>query len=138
MGKEQELLQAVKTDDSDTAQKILHRPSGKHAKLLGASKRLNVNFQDADGLAALHYAALNGSMELISLLLENQAAVDIKDQKGMRPLHYAAWQGRTEPMKSLLRAGSSVNNQSEEGQIPLHLSSQHGHYDAYVIALLDP
>ncbi|XP_041961450.1 caskin-1 isoform X2 [Alosa sapidissima] len=127
MGKEQELLQAVKTEDLTTAQRILQRPS--KAKLLGPAKRLNVNFQDADGLAAIHYAALNGNMELISLLLENQAAVDIRDQKGMRPLHYAAWQGKTEPMKMLLKAGSSVNSQSEEGQIPLHLSSQHGHYD---------
>lgn len=128
MGKEQELVQAVKTEDLCTAQRILQRPS--KTKLLGPAKRLNVNFQDADGLAALHYASLNGSMELISLLLENQAAVDIKDQKGMRPLHYASWQGKTEPMKALLKAGSSVNGQSEEGQIPLHLSSQHGHYDA--------
>ncbi|XP_076135220.1 uncharacterized protein LOC143117400 [Alosa pseudoharengus] len=127
MGKEQELLQAVKTEDLTTAQRILQRPS--KAKLLGPAKRLNVNFQDADGLAAIHYAALNGNMELISLLLENQAAVDTRDQKGMRPLHYAAWQGKTEPMKMLLKAGSSVNSQSEEGQIPLHLSSQHGHYD---------
>ncbi|XP_048104358.1 caskin-1 isoform X2 [Alosa alosa] len=135
MGKEQELLQAVKTEDLTTAQRILQRPS--KAKLLGPAKRLNVNFQDADGLAAIHYAALNGNMELISLLLENQAAVDIRDQKGMRPLHYAAWQGKTEPMKMLLKAGSSVNSQSEEGQIPLHLSSQHGHYDGVVQLLLN-
>ncbi|XP_041085569.1 caskin-1-like [Polyodon spathula] len=68
-------------------------------------------------------------MELISLLLESQATVDIKDQKGMRPLHYAAWQGKVEPMKTLLKSGSSVNSQSDEGQIPLHLAAQHGHYD---------
>uniref|UniRef100_A0A667X403 SH3 domain-containing protein n=1 Tax=Myripristis murdjan TaxID=586833 RepID=A0A667X403_9TELE len=80
-------------------------------------------------LSPLHYAALSGNKELISLLLEAQAAVDIKDHKGMRPLHYAAWQGKTEPMKMLLKAGSSVNGQSDEGQIPLHLSAQHGHYD---------
>ncbi|KAF5889992.1 caskin-1-like isoform X2, partial [Clarias magur] len=79
--------------------------------------------------SALHHAALNGNMELIALLLESQAVVDIKDHKGMRPLHYAAWQGKCEPMKTLLKAGSSVNSQSDEGQIPLHLSSQHGHYD---------
>lgn len=30
----------------------------------------------------LHHAALNGNLELISLLLESQAAVDIRDQKG--------------------------------------------------------
>ena len=30
----------------------------------------------------LHHAALNGNLELITLLLESQAAVDIRDQKG--------------------------------------------------------
>ncbi|XP_029602965.1 caskin-1-like, partial [Salmo trutta] len=99
------------------------------SELLGAAKRVNVNFQDADGLSPLHHAALSSNKELISLLLEAQATVDIKDQNGMRPLHYAAWQGKTEPMKMLLKAGSSVNSQSDEGQIPLHLSAQHGHYD---------
>uniref|UniRef100_A0A3Q3LG49 Caskin-1-like n=1 Tax=Mastacembelus armatus TaxID=205130 RepID=A0A3Q3LG49_9TELE len=129
MGKDQELLQAVKTEDLLTAQRILQRPRPGKAKLLGAAKRVNVNIQDADGLSPLHHAALSGNKELISLLLEAQAAVDIKDHKGMRPLHYAAWQGKTEPMKMLLKAGSSVNGQSDEGQIPLHLSAQHGHYD---------
>ncbi|XP_047434704.1 caskin-2-like isoform X6 [Mugil cephalus] len=129
MGKDQELLQAVKTEDLLTAQRLLQRPRPGKAKLLGAAKRVNVNIQDADGLSPLHHAALSGNKELISLLLEAQAAVDIKDNKGMRPLHYAAWQGKTEPMKMLLKAGSSVNGQSDEGQIPLHLSAQHGHYD---------
>uniref|UniRef100_A0A665UN82 Si:dkeyp-9d4.3 n=1 Tax=Echeneis naucrates TaxID=173247 RepID=A0A665UN82_ECHNA len=129
MGKDQELLQAVKTEDLLTAQRLLQRPRPGKAKLLGAAKRVNVNIQDADGLSPLHHAALSGNKELISLLLEAQAGVDIKDQKGMRPLHYAAWQGKTEPMKMLLKAGSSVNGQSDEGQIPLHLSAQHGHYD---------
>ncbi|XP_024115253.1 caskin-2 isoform X1 [Oryzias melastigma] len=129
MGKDQELLQAVKTEDLLTAQRLLQRPRPGKAKLLGATKRINVNIQDADGLSPLHHAALSGNKELISLLLEAQAAVDIKDHKGMRPLHYAAWQGKTEPMKMLLKAGSSVNGPSDEGQIPLHLSAQHGHYD---------
>ncbi|GLD61159.1 caskin-1, partial [Lates japonicus] len=99
------------------------------SELLGSAKKVNVNFQDTDGFSPLHHAALNGNLELISLLLESQAAVDIRDQKGMRPLHYAAWQGKAEPMKMLLKSGSSVNGQSDEGQIPLHLSAQHGHYD---------
>ncbi|XP_061829668.1 caskin-1 isoform X2 [Nerophis lumbriciformis] len=129
MGKDQELLQAVKTEDLLTVQKLLQRPRPGKAKLLGSAKKVNVNFQDTDGFSPLHHAALNGNMELITLLLESQAAVDIRDQKGMRPLHYAAWQGKAEPMKTLLKSGSSVNGQSDEGQIPLHLSAQHGHYD---------
>nr|XP_021590607.2 caskin-1 isoform X3 [Ictidomys tridecemlineatus] len=98
-------------------------------ELLGSTKKINVNFQDPDGFSALHHAALNGNTELITLLLEAQAAVDIKDNKGMRPLHYAAWQGRKEPMKLVLKAGSAVNIPSDEGHIPLHLAAQHGHYD---------
>ncbi|XP_022542083.2 caskin-1 isoform X3 [Astyanax mexicanus] len=129
MGKDQELLQAVKTEDLLTVQKLLQRPKPGKAKLLGSAKKVNVNFQDTDGFAALHHASLNGNLELITLLLESQAMVDIRDQKGMRPLHYAAWQGKSEPMKLLLKSGSSVNGQSDEGQIPLHLAAQHGHYD---------
>ncbi|XP_028669637.2 caskin-1 isoform X4 [Erpetoichthys calabaricus] len=129
MGKDQEFLQAVKTEDIATVQKLLQRPRPGKAKLLGSTKRVNVNVQDTDGFSALHHAALNGNTDLISLLLESQATVDIRDQKGMRPLHYAAWQGKVEPMKMLLKAGSSVNSQSDDGQIPLHLAAQHGHYD---------
>ncbi|XP_077590152.1 caskin-1 isoform X5 [Stigmatopora nigra] len=129
MGKDQELLQAVKTEDLLTVQKLLQRPRPGKAKLLGSAKKVNVNFQDTDGFSPLHHAALNGNLELITLLLESQAAVDIRDQKGMRPLHYAAWQGKAEPMKMLLKSGSSVNVQSDEGQIPLHHAAQHGHYD---------
>ncbi|XP_077940608.1 caskin-1 isoform X5 [Gasterosteus aculeatus] len=129
MGKDQELLQAVKTEDLLTVQKLLQRPRPGKAKLLGSAKKVNVNFQDTDGFSPLHHASLNGNLELITLLLESQAAVDIRDQKGMRPLHYAAWQGKAEPMKMLLKSGSSVNGQSDEGQIPLHLAAQHGHYD---------
>ncbi|XP_056393123.1 caskin-1 isoform X2 [Hyla sarda] len=129
MGKDQELLQAVKAEDLGMVQKLLQRPKAGKAKLLGSAKRVNVNFQDTDGFSALHHAALIGNTELISLLLEAQAAVDIKDNKGMRPLHYAAWQGKKEPMKLLLMSGSAVNIQSDEGQIPLHQAAQHGHYD---------
>uniref|UniRef100_A0A8C7C3S4 Caskin-1 n=1 Tax=Neovison vison TaxID=452646 RepID=A0A8C7C3S4_NEOVI len=110
-------------------QVLRQRPRGGGACLLGSTKKINVNFQDPDGFSALHHAALNGNTELITLLLEAQAAVDIKDNKGMRPLHYAAWQGRKEPMKLVLKAGSAVNIPSDEGHIPLHLAAQHGHYD---------
>ncbi|KAB0401480.1 hypothetical protein E2I00_009265, partial [Balaenoptera physalus] len=84
---------------------------GTKKELLGSTKKINVNFQDPDGFSALHHAALNGNTELITLLLEAQAA------------------GRKEPMKLVLKAGSAVNVPSDEGHIPLHLAAQHGHYD---------
>ncbi|XP_072549408.1 caskin-2 isoform X3 [Salminus brasiliensis] len=129
MGKEQELLQAVKNGDLPSTQKLLARCKSSRSKLLGSTKRLNVNYQDPDGFSALHHAALTGTTDLLSLLLEAQATVDIKDSNGMRPLHYAAWQGKAESVLMLLRAGASVNGPSHDGQIPLHLAAQYGHYE---------
>uniref|UniRef100_A0A8C1N7W8 Caskin-2 n=1 Tax=Cyprinus carpio TaxID=7962 RepID=A0A8C1N7W8_CYPCA len=79
--------------------------------------------------SVLHHAALTGTTELLSLLLEAQAVVDIKDSNGMRPLHYAAWQGKADSVLMLLRSGAAVNNASHDGQIPLHLAAQYGHYE---------
>ncbi|CAN0018063.1 unnamed protein product [Lampetra planeri] len=104
-------------------------------ELLGSTKRPNINHQDEDGFSALHHAALNGNTEIMNLLLEAQAHVDMKDNKGLRPLHYAAWQGKVEPLRILLKAGSSVNLQSGDGQIPLHLSVQNGHYQVSELLL---
>ncbi|KAE8284555.1 Caskin-2 CASK-interacting protein 2 [Larimichthys crocea] len=129
MGKEQDLLVAVKSGDLLLAHKLLSKVKCNKTKLLGSTKRLNINYQDSDGFSALHHAALTGTTELLSLLLEAQATVDIKDINGMRPLHYAAWQGKADSVLLLLRAGASVNSPSLDGQIPLHLSAQYGHYE---------
>uniref|UniRef100_A0A3P8TL82 CASK interacting protein 2 n=1 Tax=Amphiprion percula TaxID=161767 RepID=A0A3P8TL82_AMPPE len=129
MGKEQDLLVAVKNGNLFVAHKLLCKIKCNKTKLLGSTKRLNINYQDSDGFSALHHAALTGTTELLSLLLEAQATVDIKDINGMRPLHYAAWQGKADSVLLLLRAGASVNSPSHDGQIPLHLSAQYGHYE---------
>ncbi|XP_026179837.1 caskin-2 isoform X2 [Mastacembelus armatus] len=129
MGKEQDLLQAVKSGDLLSTQKLLSKLKSNRNKLLGSTKRLNVNYQDSDGFSALHHAALTGTTELLSALLEAQATVDIKDSNGMRPLHYAAWQGKAESVLMLLRSGASVNGVSLDGHIPLHLAAQYGHYE---------
>ncbi|XP_063759589.1 caskin-2-like isoform X8 [Eleginops maclovinus] len=128
MGKEQDLLQAVKSGDLLSTQKLLSKLKANRNKLLGSTKRLNVNYQDSDGFSALHHAALTGTTELLAALLEAQASVDVKDSNGMRPLHYAAWQGKADSVLMLLRAAASVNGVSLDGHIPLHLAAQYGHY----------
>uniref|UniRef100_A0AAQ4RXY5 CASK interacting protein 2 n=1 Tax=Gasterosteus aculeatus aculeatus TaxID=481459 RepID=A0AAQ4RXY5_GASAC len=93
-----------------------------------------INYQDSEGgvmtpppppprrFSALHHAALTGTTELLSALLEAHASVDVKDSNGMRPLHYAAWQGKAESVLLLLRSGAAVNGASLDGHIPLHLA----------------
>uniref|UniRef100_A0A3Q2D0N6 Uncharacterized protein n=1 Tax=Cyprinodon variegatus TaxID=28743 RepID=A0A3Q2D0N6_CYPVA len=113
MGKEHDLLVAAKNGDLLQAHKLLSK----------------VKCNKTSEFSALHHAALTGTTELLSLLLEAQATVDIKDINGMRPLHYAAWQGKSDSVLMLLRGGASVNAPSHDGQIPLHLSAQYGHYE---------
>ncbi|XP_023933691.1 caskin-2, partial [Lingula anatina] len=135
MGKDFELLQAVKDQDLISIQKILNKNKLSKHKLIGSTKRININYQDNDGMAALHQAALVGSNEIMRLLLDGGAAVDIKDNKGMRPLHYASWQGKVEPVQILLQYGANTNDAAENGESPLHLACQHGHYEVVNLLL---
>ncbi|XP_028312095.1 caskin-2 isoform X2 [Gouania willdenowi] len=127
MKKEQELLQAVKNGDLQSTHRLLKIRTSK-TKLLGHTKRLNINYQDVDGFSALHHAALTGSSEMIRALLEAHINVDIKDSHGLRALHYASWRGWEEPVLLLLRSGATVNCVCEDGHTPLHLSAQYGHH----------
>ncbi|XP_064629670.1 caskin-2-like isoform X3 [Lineus longissimus] len=135
MGKDQELLRAVRDQDVHSVEKILHKNRASKSKIIGSGKRLNINHQDNDGMAALHQAALVGNVEILQALLESGASVDVKDNKGMRPLHYAAWQGKEEPVKLLLKWGSSSTEAAYEGETPLHLACQHGHHEVVNILL---
>lgn len=130
MGKDQGLFSAIKNQDISTVQKILTKAvKPVKNKLINSKSKFNINHQDADGMSYLHEAALMGSTDIMSLLLETGIAVDLKDNKGMIPLHYACWQGKVEPVKLLLDHGSLIDEKAEEGDTPLHLSCQHGHYD---------
>ncbi|XP_052069070.1 caskin-2-like isoform X1 [Mytilus californianus] len=137
MGKDQDFLQAVKDRDISHLQKLLAK-AGKHGKtkLLGSSKRINIDYQDSDGMSALHQAALVGSLEMMGMLIEQGASVGLSDNKGMLALHYACWQGKAEPVHMLLQWRSPVSNQSYDGATPLHLACQHGHFDVANLLLL--
>lgn len=52
----------------------------------------------AHSFSALHHAALTGTTELLSLLLEAQATVDIKDINGNEPTHYKEKKKKKNPI----------------------------------------
>ncbi|XP_070183018.1 caskin-2-like [Littorina saxatilis] len=135
MGKDHDLIQAVKDSDGTAIQKILQKlAKASKTKIIGNNKKLNINFQDGDGMSALHQASLMGSTDVIKLLLDSGSSPDLKDNKGMVALHYAAWQGRPDPVQALLLKHSPVNEQALNGETPLHLACQHGHI--HVVKLL--
>ncbi len=86
--------------------------------------------------APLHDAAQCGDVEMVRLLLDAGADIDIKNRlrfvdlrhlSGLSPLHYAAWYGCTEVVELLLDRDASVNAKSDAGQTPLYVAMSAGH-----------
>ena len=54
----------------------------------------NLDVGDRTGKTALHHAAYNGHVEMLSLLLLKGANVKAQDRTERSPLHYAAFVGQ--------------------------------------------
>ncbi len=54
---------------------------------------MNLDLTDRSGKTALHHAAFNGHLEMLSLLQLKGASVKAMDRKDRTPLHCAAFMG---------------------------------------------
>ena len=97
----------------------------------------DVNAAQGDGMTALHWAALNGDVRTMELLLIGGAVVEpLTRIGGYTPLHLASSRGHAPIVARLLEAGSKPKLVTETGVQPIHLAAQAGSADA-VRFLLD-
>ena len=82
-------------------------------------------------MTVLHQAA---STELLNLLVNAGADVNIQNISNHTALHIAAGRGRTEVAKLLVDAGADVNMQDGERATALHFAARQGHTE--VVKLL--
>lgn len=75
--------------------------------------------RNTDGWTALTAASFYKRPELVKLLLEKQALVNIQDTSGRTPLMYAAAMGAEEIVSMLLGAGANPNIQDKSGRTAL-------------------
>jgi len=100
-------------------------------------RHVDVNSAQADGMTALHWAALNGDANLVGVLLTAKAAVDPVTRLGdYTPLHLAAERGYAAVVTRLLTAGSKATAMTSTGVQPIHLAADAGSIET-VRALLD-
>jgi len=67
----------------------------------------------------IHFA-VNSSLEIMQLLIDHGADVNVKDQKGKTPLHIvAAVKPSIEKMQLLIDNGADVNAVDQDGKTPL-------------------
>lgn len=81
---------------------------------------MNINAtRNTDGWTALLSASFYKKTDLVQLLLERQAAVNIQDKQGRTPLHYASAMGAEDIVTMLLEAGANPNLQDKQGRTSL-------------------
>lgn len=120
MNNQEKLFKAIKGNKYDIVEKIL----AENPENSGL-----VNAKDEFGLTPLHYAARNGYLNIVKLLIENGADINAKDDFGSTILCAAAWGGHLEIVKLLIENGADVRAKDEDEHTPLHLAAMKGHLD---------
>jgi ankyrin repeat protein len=91
---------------------------GKVKKLL--TQRTNINRRDKEGDTLFFYAK---SAEMVQLLAEHGASVNILSRDGYSPLHVAR---SVEVAEALVLAGANINALDPDGMTPLHFGLTEG------------
>ncbi|KAJ6515755.1 ankyrin repeat-containing domain protein [Mycena sanguinolenta] len=78
-----------------------------------------LDWSNVHGKTALHIAALKGHEELVRMLCDFEADVDLSDNKGNTPLHYASSWGHIAIVQLLIERGCQHAAKNNEGFTPL-------------------
>lgn len=80
-------------------------------------------------VAPIVMASALGNNEIVKVLIDNGADVNITIRGGETPLHHAAKEGHMDVVKTLLDRKADLNAQDEKGERSLTLAAQNGHAD---------
>ena len=80
-------------------------------------------------VTALHFAAENGHVDVVIVLLDNGADVNIVDAYNATALHYTAENGHVDVAKTLIQNGADVNAADFEKLTALHHTAEYAHID---------
>ena len=87
-------------------------------------------------LSAMSWSALYGQTEVVQLLIEKGADVNIKSGDGATPLHSAAFLGRVDVAKLLLENGADIKAHNNDGATPADVLSVDWETTAFVGRLI--
>ncbi len=124
-------------------------PANAILELLVKDPRISVSNRDSRGRTLLSWAAENGNIAAMSIILnserqdERRALLeDAGDHEGRTPLYYAAWHGHVPAIKVLSEAGNldvQLHALGPEKENAIAAAARHGHAEAVqLLADLDP
>ena len=104
------LLDAVKVQKESSVKLLL-------------DQQLDINYQDEKGNTALHYAAELDSNEILNLLLEHKANVEISNDEDMTALQMAVYKGKVQNYETLAKVTSDqTQKKNKSNDTLLHLA----------------
>eukprot|EP00054_Salpingoeca_dolichothecata_P002218 m.22042 g.22042 ORF g.22042 m.22042 type:complete len:568 (+) comp12841_c0_seq2:86-1789(+) len=125
MSKTSHVTAAARDGDVDTLAKLLQQPT-------------NVNHTlDEKGYLPLHFAAMNGHLECLKLLITKGADPQLVSHHGSwTPCHLAAMRGHAHCVRFLASHGANIFDPDDKGNTAGHMTATHGHLRA-LKSLLD-
>ncbi|MDR0773696.1 MAG: ankyrin repeat domain-containing protein [Wolbachia pipientis] len=97
---------------------------------------IDVNEVNKNDRTPLHLAAKYGRKDMVEMLLNKEAKVDVVDNRGRTPLHLAAqYNEKKEIVEMLLNKGAKVDIADNRGRTPLHLAAANGHKEVVEVLL---
>ena len=86
----------------------------------------HVKINDNDNyfsISPLHIACDIGNKEIVRLLLDNNADIEIVDNNYMTPLHYATKNNNLKIIKLLIKYKAKINVIDSYKRLPIHLTT---------------
>ncbi|XP_047997766.1 ankyrin-1-like isoform X1 [Leguminivora glycinivorella] len=106
-----------------------HHSSLQTIKALLDSAEDIANYGSTESVTPLHVASTQGRVEVIQLLIDHGAMIDVQDFDGDTPLHDAALALKLKSVTALLHAGADPAIKNETGYTPFHLACFKGGFD---------
>ncbi|XP_057640208.1 E3 ubiquitin-protein ligase MIB2 isoform X7 [Chionomys nivalis] len=120
-------LRTQKSDPEHPGRLVVEAALGNVARALDLLRRHPEQVDTKNqGRTALQVAAYLGQVELVQLLLQARASVDLLDDEGNTALHYAALGNQPEATRVLLSAGCGVDARNGTRSTALHVAVQRG------------
>lgn len=104
----EDLRYAARVGDLDEAREVLNRYSDTNDPLPMLLPAVVASGDGLSGNKALHLCAANGHLELVQLLLEHNAEVNVINLSGSTPLHYASFNGQLDIVQELIQHKASA------------------------------
>jgi ankyrin repeat protein len=92
-------------------------------------KLVNVENTENQNVRPLHIAAEKGFLEIVTLLVTNEAEIDAKDKYSQTPLHFASFYGHIKVVKYLVEKGANINLKHDDSNTPLHEAALGGNIE---------